>query len=201
MKTAALEFWFDFASTYSYLAAMRAEELAARSGVELLWRPFLLGPLFTAQLGIKDSPFNVQPVRGRYMWRDLERLCARYGLGWKKPTTFPRNSLLAARICCAAGDAPFVPAFCRAVFAANFAADRDINSPDVLGELLAAQGRDPIALIARAATPDVKAALKERTDEAARRGVFGAPTFFTDGEMFFGHDRMDHALDWARGKR
>ncbi|MFL5421809.1 MAG: 2-hydroxychromene-2-carboxylate isomerase, partial [Myxococcales bacterium] len=97
-----MQFWFDPASTYSYVAAMRVEEECARAGITVEFRPFLLGPIFSAQQGIKDSPFNVNPIRGRYMWRDLERLCAKYGLPWRKPSVFPRNSVLSARVCCAA---------------------------------------------------------------------------------------------------
>src|SRR5262245_24506012 len=74
-----LEFWFEFASTYSYLAAERIEPLASKAGVRLAWRPFLLGPIFRAQ-GWNDSPFNVYPLKGRYMWRDMERLCDAYEL-------------------------------------------------------------------------------------------------------------------------
>src|SRR5580698_1041642 len=91
-----LDFWFDFASTYSYPAAMRAEQLGATCGVALNWRPFLLGPIFVAQ-GWDNSPFNLFPRKGRYMWRDLERICARENLPLRRPATFPQNSLLAAR--------------------------------------------------------------------------------------------------------
>ena len=95
-----LEFWFEFASSYSYVAAMRVEEECARAGVEARWKPFLLGPLFTEQLGIRDSPFNVNPVRGRYMWRDLERLCQKYGLDWRKPSVFPPRSARSSALPC-----------------------------------------------------------------------------------------------------
>ena len=94
-----LNFWFDFASTYSYPAAMRIEKLAANHGVSVVWRPFLLGPIFAAQ-GWTDSPFNLQPEKGRYMWRDLERLCQAEGIAFRRPSQFPRNSLLAARVAC-----------------------------------------------------------------------------------------------------
>src|SRR5262249_29299429 len=119
-----MEFWFDFASTYSYVAAQRVEDACRRAGVELSYRPFLLGPIFQELLGIKDSPFNVELVRGRYMWRDLERLCEKHGIPWRKPSVFPRHSLLAARVALALGAAagPFV----RALFHANFAEDKDI---------------------------------------------------------------------------
>src|SRR5262245_44856770 len=74
-----LAVWFELASTYSYLAVSRAPEAARAAGVTLVWRPFLLGPIFQKQ-GWNDSPFNVYPAKGRYMWRDMERLAARYGL-------------------------------------------------------------------------------------------------------------------------
>jgi 2-hydroxychromene-2-carboxylate isomerase len=197
----ALQFWFDYASTYSYVAAMRVEDAARAAGVEVLWRPFLLGPIFTEQLGIKDSPFNVFPVRGGYMWRDLERLCEKYRLPWRRPSAFPRGSLLAARLGCAAGDAPWAPAFHRAVFRANFAEDRDIAEPAVLRELLAASGQDADALLARAASPETKQALRDRGAEAARLGIFGAPDLVVGGELFFGQDRLEDALAWAAAGR
>ncbi len=196
-----LEFWFDYASTYSYVAALRVEDAEFAAGVEVLWRPFLLGPIFTEQLGIKDSPFNVFPVRGRYMWRAVERLCEKHRLPWRRPSAFPRGSLLAARLGCAAGDAPWAPAFHRAVFRANFAEDRDIADPAVLRDVLAALGQDPDALLARAAAPETKQALRDRGAEAARLGIFGAPDFVVGGELFFGQDRLDDALAWAAAGR
>jgi 2-hydroxychromene-2-carboxylate isomerase len=92
---ATAEFWYEFASTYSYPAAMRVAELAGSRGVALAWRPFLLGPIFAAQ-GWRDSPFNIYPAKGRYMWRDMERICDGMGLPLKRPDPFPQNSLLAA---------------------------------------------------------------------------------------------------------
>jgi 2-hydroxychromene-2-carboxylate isomerase len=192
-----LDFWFDFGSTYSYVAAERIGERAARAGVEVAWRPFLLGPIFTAQLGIKGSPFNAYPARGRYMWRDLERLCAKYDLAWKKPSAFPRNGLLAARVGCAAGDAAWAPDFYRAVFRANFAEDGDISDPALVQQLLGAVGQDAAALLARASSPEAKQALRDRGDEAVRAGIFGAPSFLVAGELFFGQDRLDDAIAWA----
>ena len=94
---AAADFWYEFASTYSYPASMRIEALAASRGVALHWRPFLLGPIFAAQ-GHADSPFNLNPAKGRYMWGDLQRICASLGLPLRRPDPFPQNSLLAARV-------------------------------------------------------------------------------------------------------
>jgi len=183
-----MQFWFDPASTYSYVAAMRVEEECARAGVALEFRPFLLGPIFSAQQGIKDSPFNVNPIRGRYMWRDLERLCAKYGLPWRKPTVFPRSSVLPARVCCAAPTGEVV----RGIFRANFAEDLDIADALVLAKIV---GTEPVG---RALSPGVKAQLRANTDEAVRLGMFGAPNFVVDEELFFGQDRLDDAIAWAR---
>ncbi|MGZ3460435.1 MAG: DsbA family protein [Archangium sp.] len=198
MQPPAIEFWFEFASTYSYLAAMRIEQAAAEIGAPLVWKPFLLGPLFQEQLGIKDSPFNVQPVRGRYMWRDMERLCEKYGLAFKRPSAFPRNGILAARLALLGAEAPWGPAFIRKVYEANFAQDRDISDSTLLAGLLREVGQDADALLAQAQSPEVKERLKRTTEEARQAGIFGAPDFRVGGELFFGHDRMDDALAWWR---
>ena len=192
-----LEFWFEFASTYSYVGAMRIEQECARAGVGLRWKPFLLGPLFDEQLGVQDSPFNVQPVRGRYMWRDLERLCAKYGLPWRKPTVFPRRSVLAARVACALdGDARQAECI-RRVFRANFAEDRDIDDRAVLEAVVRAAGDDPAEVLARAGSAEVKAALRANTEHARASGFFGAPNCLVGRELFFGQDRIDDAIAWA----
>ncbi len=201
MAASPIQFWFDFASTYSYLAAMRIEEAAARAGAPLEWRPFLLGPIFTEQLGIKDSPFNAFPVRGRYMWRDVERLCEKYRLPWKRPSAFPRNGLLAARLGCLAAAEPWLPEFVRAVFRANFAEDRDIADAETIGGILAALGQDGPALLGRASSQPAKDLLRAQTAEASRLGIFGAPDFVVGGELFFGQDRMDDAVAWAARAR
>lgn len=193
-----LEFWFDHASTYSYVAAERIEQLAAGAGVEVRWRPFLLGPIFTQQLGIKTSPFNVFPVRGRYMWRDVERLCEKFGIPWRRPSGFPRNGLLAARVSCAAPDAPWGPAFHKAVLRANFVDDRDIAEPVIIRELLDRLGQDGGKLLERAGEQDVKQALYARGNRAELAGIFGAPSFLIGDELFFGQDRLEDAVDWAR---
>ncbi len=97
MTVPALDFWFEFASTYSYPAAMRIDALAGKAGVEVRFRPFLLGPIFKAQ-GWDTSPFNLFPAKGRHMWRDVERICAELKLPFRRPDPFPQASLLAARV-------------------------------------------------------------------------------------------------------
>jgi len=202
-----VEFWFDFASTYSHVAALRLPAAANAAGVTVVPRPFLLGPIFTAQLGIRDSPFNVRPERGRYMWRDIERLCARHGLPFRRPSAFPRHSVLAARVACAGEGQAWLPAFVRAVFTANFGEDRDISDRAVIRSILeslddqsAPALERATSALDRAETPEVKAKLRESTEEATRLGLFGAPDFVVGGEVFFGQDRIADALDWANGR-
>jgi 2-hydroxychromene-2-carboxylate isomerase len=191
-----LSFWFEFASTYSYPAAMRIEALVAQRGVELEWRAFLLGPIFREQ-GWNDSPFNLYPVKGRYMWRELERICAAHAIPMRHPSQFPRNGLLAARVASWFAGEPWLPEFVRSVYRANFAEDRDISSPDTVLRCLAVSGGDPAALLAQAQTPEAKERLRANTDEAIALGIFGAPSLVVGGELFWGHDRIEDALRWA----
>jgi 2-hydroxychromene-2-carboxylate isomerase len=191
----ALEFWFEFASTYSYPAAMRIETLAGRAGVPVAWRPFLLGPIFQAQ-GWTDSPFNLYPAKGRYMWRDLERLCEKHGLPYAKPAIFPQRSIFAARLALAAIDEPWLPALVRGIYRANFAERADISTPETLGRVVAALGQEPEPWLGRAQAQPAKDALREHTDRAQALGIFGAPTFVARGEVFWGGDRLEDALAW-----
>lgn len=197
MTQPRLEFWYEFASTYSYPAAMRIEALAAEAGVEVAWRPFLLGPIFGEQ-GWSDSPFNIYPAKGRYMWRDLERVCAANALPFVRPSVFPRNGLLAARVATAALEEGWAGAFTKLVYTANFARDADIADRPVLAPLITAAGGNPEAAFEQAASDGVKARLRSHVDMARARGIFGAPSFVTeDGELFWGHDRINEALTWA----
>ena len=152
---AKIEFWFDFASTYSYPAAMRVEELAGSHGCIVQWRPFLLGAIFQNQ-GWNDSPFNIYPAKGRYMWRDLERLCASLEIPFRKPSQFPRNGLTAARVACANAGAAWIALFVRRVYEANFAHDLDIAQPSVLLDCLDRLVDDPAAVLATARGNEAK---------------------------------------------
>ncbi len=197
MERPVLDFFLEFASTYSYPAVMRIGSLAEAAGVAVHWRPFLLGPIFRAQ-GWDNSPFNLYPAKGRYMWRDLERICGRLGLPFRRPDPFPQPSLLAARLAHVGLDEGWGEAFCRAVFAAEFADGRQIGDEAVMHDLLGGLGIDPAPALARARADATKERLRVATAEAERLGVFGAPSFVTaDGELFWGHDRMAEALAWA----
>jgi len=196
MSRPVVEFWFEFASTYSYLSVMRIERAAAATGVDIEWKPFLLGPVFLA-LGWNDSPFNIYPPKGRYMWRDLERLAEKEGLPFRPPSRFPRNGLLAARVALVGVEEGWVAPFARAVMSANFAEDREIGEEAVIVEILGALGLPAAELMARAQADANKLALRCQTERAAELGLFGAPSFRVGEELFWGNDRLEDALAWA----
>jgi 2-hydroxychromene-2-carboxylate isomerase len=191
-----LQFWFEFASTYSYVAASRVERVAGAAGVSVDWEPFLLGPIFRGQ-GWSDSPFNVYPVKGRYMWRDMERLCAAEGLPLKRPSQFPRNGLLAARVATLEEAAPWRAEFARRVYAANFADDQDIGDPVVVGGVLGSLGLPAAEILESAHGRENKERLRLQTEEAVRLGIFGAPSFAVGAELFWGNDRLEQAVAWC----
>jgi 2-hydroxychromene-2-carboxylate isomerase len=192
-----LDFFFEFASTYSYLAAMRVGHLARTAGVVVRWRPFLMGPIFQAQ-GWNDSPFNLYPQKGRYMWRDLERSAAELGLPFRRPDPFPQSSLLAARVALVGLAENWGEAFCRSAFTAEFGDGRQLADKTVILDLLHGLGVPPKSVVERAQSDEIKSKLRAETESARALGVFGAPTFVTeDGELFWGNDRLEQALAWA----
>jgi 2-hydroxychromene-2-carboxylate isomerase len=190
-----IEFWYEFASTYSYLSAMRIEDLAAQAGVQVIWRPFLLGPIFAAQ-GWTSSPFNLYPAKGAYMWRDMERLCTARGLPFQRPDPFPQNGLLAARLVLAA-PSDQRPALTRAIYHAQFAQGAQISDPSALRACLGTCGLSPDLLDATT-QPDVKSDLRANSELSIQENLFGAPSFRAGSELFWGDDRLAQALDWAK---
>jgi 2-hydroxychromene-2-carboxylate isomerase len=193
-----LDFWFDFASTYSYPAAMRIRRLVDAAGVAIRFRPFLLGPIFKAQ-GWTTSPFNLFAAKGQNMWRDLERICADAGLPFRRPEPFPQNSVLAARVALIGLERSWGEAFCLAAFKAQFGEGRRIAEANVIADILSSLDVSPGATLAAATSDDNKLKLRAQTEQAQRLGVFGAPTFTAaDGELFWGNDRLERALLWAR---
>lgn len=197
-----LDFWFDFASTYSYPTVMPISPLAAAHGVTVRWHPLLLGPVFQAQ-GLATSPFNVFPVKGAYMLRDLQRLCRAQNLPFVWPAElnrsggFPRRSILAARIGLIGFDEGWGKAFARATFVAEFGHGKDIADPAVIGKILSGLNLEPQPVLGRAQNRAVKDPLRSNTDRAIRLGIFGAPSFSIGTELFWGNDRLLAALDWA----
>ena len=193
----SLEFWFEFGSTYSYLCASRIEDVTAASGVRVSWEPFLLGPIFKEQ-GWDDSPFNIYPAKGRYMWRDMERLCERYGIPFVQPSRFPRSGVLASRVACLAASEPWLPEFVRAVFRANFAEDREISDDRVIKSILDSLGQPGERLVEKALSPENKQRLRAQTERAMGLGIFGAPSFVVGEELFWGNDRLEDAIAWYK---
>ena len=198
--THALEFWFEFGSTYSYLTAMRIGAAAEARGLAVHWRPFLLGPVFSAQ-GWDTSPFNIYKAKGEYMWRDMARRAERHYLPFKRlpetgPGAFPQNGLAAARIALVGLDEGWGEDFTRAVYSAEFAHGKDIADAGLLERLAVMAGAGPNAL-ARAQTQANKDRLKANVDEAFERGIFGAPSFIVEDELYWGDDRLEDALEAA----
>jgi 2-hydroxychromene-2-carboxylate isomerase len=198
MSPPTIDFWFDFASTYSYPAAMRVRPLADEAGVAVRFRPFLLGPIFKAQ-GWTTSPFNLFPAKGQNMWRDLERTCSDDRLPFRRPSPFPQNSVLAARVALVGLNEGWGEQFCLDVFRAEFGQGRSIDDASVLADVLSHLNVAPETSLAAATSDDNKLKLRAQTEQAQQLGVFGAPTFTTaDGELFWGNDRLGRALLWAR---
>jgi len=132
------------------------------------------------------------------MWRDMQRLTHEQGLPFRRPVVFPQNTVLAARVATVAARDGWINGFAPAVYHANFAEGRDLSDPMTLAPLINAAGAEAEAVLVEAQSQAVKAELRAATDEAASKGVFGAPSFVTDdGELFWGHDRMDQAINWA----
>jgi 2-hydroxychromene-2-carboxylate isomerase len=192
-QAAPIEFYFDFASPYGYLASTQIDALAARHGRCVAWRPFVIGAAFkvTGQRALTE-----QPLRGTYAERDFARSARLLGVPFRKPAGFPFFALAASRgfyWLDLGGDAR-APVLAKAVYHAAFGEGRDVAPAGAVAELarpLGIQGlEEGIEL------PATKARLREVTDEALARGVFGSPFFFVDGEPFWGHDRLEHVERW-----
>lgn len=197
-----VSFWYDFASTYSYLSAMRVENIADAAGVKVHWRPFLLGPIFKAQ-GLHTSPFNTNAAKGIYMLRDMQRLTRQQGIPFAWPQTadgsdgFPRASLLAARVALVGIEQRWVNRYTRAVFETEFGTGADISSSETISDILLQMELDPEVILNLADSPDIKQRLRSSTEEAVSKGIFGAPSFTVGDEVFWGDDRLQAAFDWA----
>ncbi|MFC5458856.1 2-hydroxychromene-2-carboxylate isomerase [Massilia niabensis] len=194
-----IEFWFEFGSTYSYLTAMRIEDCARAAGVTVVWRPFLLGPIFRS-FGWDSSPFVLQGAKGRYMWRDMEREAARLGLAFQRPSAFPRIALLPMRVATLGAAEPWIGEFCRRVMRQNWVEDREIDNDGAVRDALDGLVPDAGQVIAAALNPANKLRLRANTEEAQARGLFGAPSFFVGDELFWGNDRLSAAIAFALGR-
>jgi 2-hydroxychromene-2-carboxylate isomerase len=196
-----LEFFFDYGSPFSYLADTQLASLARRTGAALNHRPMLLGAVLKATGN--SSPMTV-PGKGAYMGRELERWAKRYGVPFAaNPFSFRSNTLRLMRGATACQRLGTFEAYHRSVFDAVWGKPQDLGEEAVFRRLLDGAGIDPERLLRTIDDEDTKTALRRTTDEAVGRGVFGAPTFFVGGEMFWGNDRLDwveEALRRAQGR-
>ncbi len=185
-----LEFFYDYGSPYSYLADTRLGALEQRTGCELVYRPMLLGGVFKAT-GNQSPAFETVEAKRRYSAHEMRRWVDYLGVEFQANPFFPINTLPIMRAAYAAQRAAVFEAFHRAVYPEFWAHGKNLGDVEVFSEVLRGAGLDAKKLIEAAADPDVKKALRETTDEAVARGVFGAPTFFVGDQMFFGNDRLD----------
>jgi 2-hydroxychromene-2-carboxylate isomerase len=190
-----IEFFLDVGSPTTYLAWTQINGVAQRSGAELVLRPFLLGGVFKATGNA--SPITV-PAKGAFVLRDIQRYAKQYGVPFKLNPHFPMNTLMAMR--CAAGCAPgaAMQRYFDLVFTAMWEQGQNIADEAVLRSVLSAGGLDAEAVLVRSQLPEVKQALMQNTEEAVKRGAFGAPTFFVGDELFFGQDRLAMVEQYAK---
>ncbi|GAB3774141.1 2-hydroxychromene-2-carboxylate isomerase [Ramlibacter monticola] len=188
--TRAVEFFFDVGSPATYLAWTQLPGIVRQAGAEIEYRPILLGGVFQATGN--RSPMEV-PAKGQYMQDDLQRYARRYGVPFKHNPFFPVNTLALMRMVLGLQlrEPQRMVAFVDAVLRAMWVDGRNMGDPAVVGAVLREAGFDPEQMLALANDPAIKDDLKVATQEAVQRGVFGAPTFFVGGEMFWGQDRLD----------
>jgi 2-hydroxychromene-2-carboxylate isomerase len=187
-----IEFFFDYASTYSYLAHLEIEALATRHEAELVYRPMVLGFVFKATGNAMPAAV---PAKATYMMQDVRRWVRHLGLPFHMPSVFPTNTIRALRCAVAALEDGTFRSYHHAVMKAYWANDQDIGDADVLASVATSAGLDGPRLVVRAEEGSVKAQLKANTDDAVARGVFGAPTFFVGSEMFWGNDRLQFVAE------
>ncbi len=168
------------------------------------WKPFLLGPIFAQHPGkAAYGPISAQhPDKFAYMWTDMERCCRKYEIaGFRRPTIFPRNSLLAARIACSNHSAEWLVDFVVAAYQENFIKDRDISDPKIMAEIIDGLGQDSTAVLSQARSTQSKKPLRDNIEEAKGLKIFGAPSFIIGNELFWGNDRWDDALDYYHSQK
>jgi 2-hydroxychromene-2-carboxylate isomerase len=195
-----LDFYFDFSSSYTCVGLTRIQELAARHSMALRWLPISLGAIFRER---GHSPPARDTPKGQYIYRDVERCAAEAGLAWRWPRPFPFNSIPAARgfLWVEGLDPLLATRYAVKVFEASFVGGRDLSSLEELSRVAAGLGLDPGEFASGIQDPDIKARLVSQTNEAAARGVFGAPTLIVGNELFWGADRICQLDAWLRNGR
>jgi 2-hydroxychromene-2-carboxylate isomerase len=189
---ARLEFFFDCSSPWTYLAFHEIEDVAAQASAELVWKPILVGGVFNAvNPAVYEARANPVPARAAYHGKDLSDWAQRYGLEIGLPPVFPVNSVKAMRGACFALDRNRLPRYARAIFEAYWGGLEDISQDVVLERIALEVELEPEAFFEAIGSEVYRSQLRANTDELVRRGGFGSPTMFVDGDdMYFGNDRL-----------
>lgn len=193
-----IDFWYEFASPYSFLAAMRIADVAKEKGVEVKWRPFLFGAIFK-MMKLPTPPMQLTPQKFEYMWLDVVRQAKHRGFSLNPPPEFPRGAVLPSRVALIGLGEDWGEEFSRRVFQANFVHGEDIATPEVVGKILEEMDQDAAAILEQASSQEIKDQLRAQTQEAFDIKIFGVPTFMVGDEMFWGDDRLELALEAALG--
>ena len=192
-----VDFFFDLSSPYSYLAATQIEAIAKKHGATLSWKPMVLAAVFKAT-------GNTMPVtvaaKGPWMWKDLNRWAKQYGVGFNMTSRFPFNAIKPERLVIAADREGKAGAAALAAFRGLWIDDKDIASDSELRAIASSIGMDPDAAMKAIEEPAIKDQLRANTDEAVKRGAFGAPAIFVGDELFWGNDRLHHVEAALAGK-
>lgn len=192
-----LDFWYDFASPYSYLSAMRIQSLADEKSVKINWRPFVLSPILKKHKR-KLSIFEESPPKSTYALRDIERLCETHDIPFNLPSTLSTLPLLATREAYAGRQSPWIGSFTKAVYIAEFGQDLDISDENLIRRLLVEVGVEADKVLSKAQSLEVKIGLRAAVADAQTQGIFGAPSFVTpNGDIYWGNDRLEQALNAA----
>lgn len=191
-----VEFYFDFSSPYTYIASTRIEDICKVNGAELEWKPFLLGGVFNE---IGSVPAIQIDNKFRYLRHDFEQSARYYGVDFNFPDLFPLNSVRSMRGAFAAQEKGKLVEYTHEMFRLYWTQGIDLSKADILGEVVASVGLDAEWFVNRIAEQDIKDKLRDETNTAIERGVFGAPTMFVDDEMFWGNDRLDFLDRYLKG--
>ncbi len=199
MTKPTLQFWYEFGSTYTYLSVVRIEALAGAAGVSFAWKPFLLMPVLK-HLGV-GNPFIANAAKCAYMWADLMRRAEALKIPIERPSVYPPNSLVTARVARLGIDEGWGVAFTSEAFRQHWLNDVIIGTDENTQASLLAVGQEPDVTLARALSDANKEALRTQTQQAIELGLFGSPSFVVDGELFWGDDRLEDALKRTGGRR
>lgn len=191
-----IEFWFSVGSTYTYLSVMRLAEVERVSGIRFVWQPFSVRQIM---IEMDNIPFRTKPVKAAYMWRDIERRAAMYGLTARLPAPYPLQQWdIANRVAVLGAEEGWVADYARATYRRWFEEGQEPGGEPNLSDSLREIAQEPARVLERATSPEIGTAYEAATERASKLGIFGSPTFVVGHELFWGDDRLDDAIAWHR---